>query len=175
MRNTKSLTILQYNVWNDKMRTMIPLLADMHIQNYDIIAIQEPWCSSLAPKILSSPQNGFHLLYRPGSDTKVCFYINDSINPESWEVDYSSPNMCTLKIIMQTKGILESIYIHNIYNPFPLSYSLTDSPFMLHIGWQQLIANVYYILFSNFNLHHLFWNSLLRPTQHAAVDQLLKA
>lgn len=83
MKDTKSLAILQYNVRNDKVITMIPLLADKNIQDYDIIAIQELWCNPFAPTTLSSHQNSFHFLYQPEGDTHVCFYINDAINPKS--------------------------------------------------------------------------------------------
>lgn len=83
MRDTKSLTILQYNVRNNRVSTMIPLLADTRIQNYNIIAIQEPWHNPLAPTTLSSYQSGFYLLYCPEGNTRVCFYINNFIDPES--------------------------------------------------------------------------------------------
>ena len=62
---------------------MISLLADKNIQDYDIIAIQKPWCNPSAPTTLSSHQSGFHLLYCLGEDIRVCFYINNFINPES--------------------------------------------------------------------------------------------
>jgi hypothetical protein len=41
MRNTNALIILQYNVRNEKVRTMISLLVDKNIQDYDVIAIQK--------------------------------------------------------------------------------------------------------------------------------------
>ena len=83
MKDTKFLSILQYNVRNDRVSTMIPLLAEKSIQDYDIIAIQEPWRNPFAPTTLSSHQSGFHLLYHPGGDIRVCFYINNVIDPES--------------------------------------------------------------------------------------------
>ena len=39
MKNT--LSILQYNVRNDRVRIMISLLADVETQSYDIITIQK--------------------------------------------------------------------------------------------------------------------------------------
>jgi hypothetical protein len=42
MRDKTALIILQYNVRNERVRTMILLLADSNIQDYDIIAIQKP-------------------------------------------------------------------------------------------------------------------------------------
>ena len=96
MKDKKSISILQYNVRNDRVSTMIPLLADSNIQDYDIIAIQEPWRNPHAATTLSPHQSGFHLLYRPGGDTRVCFYINDKIDPESWKVEFPTADICTL-------------------------------------------------------------------------------
>jgi hypothetical protein len=59
-----SLKILQYNVWKSKDRVMAPLLADPRIQDFDIIALQEPWtnrykdttyCPRAAPFFLAYP------------------------------------------------------------------------------------------------------------------------
>ena len=41
MRDNNSLFILQYNVRNDRVSTMISLLIDEEIKSYDIIAIQK--------------------------------------------------------------------------------------------------------------------------------------
>ena len=41
MRNNNTLSILQYNVRNDRVSTMISLLADDETKNYDILAIQK--------------------------------------------------------------------------------------------------------------------------------------
>lgn len=41
MKDANTLSILQYNVQNDRVKTMIPLLADPKTQDYDIIAVQE--------------------------------------------------------------------------------------------------------------------------------------
>jgi hypothetical protein len=41
MRNTNVLIILQYNVRNESIRTMISLLADKNFQDYNVIAIQK--------------------------------------------------------------------------------------------------------------------------------------
>ena len=90
---------------------MIPLLADTKTQDYDIIAIQEPWRNPSAPTSLSSHQSGFHLLYCPGGDARVCFYVNDLIDTDSWEVEFTSADMCTLKIKTYTEGVMETIHI----------------------------------------------------------------
>jgi hypothetical protein len=83
MRDTTSLTILQYNVRNERVRTMILLLADSNIQNFDVIAIQESWRNFFVSTTLSFSQSDFHLLYRPDEDTRVCFYVNDKLDTNS--------------------------------------------------------------------------------------------
>jgi hypothetical protein len=46
MKNTNVLIIWQYNVHNEKIRTMISLFVDKNIQYYDVIAIQKSWRNS---------------------------------------------------------------------------------------------------------------------------------
>ena len=41
MKSIDIFTILQYSMQNDRIDIMISLLADLKIQTYDIIAIQE--------------------------------------------------------------------------------------------------------------------------------------
>ena len=153
---------------------MIPLLADKNIQDYHIIAIQEPWRNPSAPTTLNSHQSGFHLLYQPGGDTRVCFYINDAINPESWEVEFPSPNMSTLKITTHINGTSELIHIHNVYNPSPTSYSSVDSLSTFSAIKKQLDVEAHHILLGDFNLHYPFWNDSLKSTHHLAADHLLE-
>ena len=173
MKDTKFINILQYNVRKDRVSTMIPLLADSNTQDYDVIAIQEPWRSTHASTTLSSHQSGFHLLYRPGGDTRVCFYVNEKIDPESWEVEFPTADLCTLKLNVSTDGVTRMLHIHSVYNPSPSSYSSTDSPSTLPAVRQQLAADAQHVLLGDFNLHNPFWDGVTRPTQHAAADQLL--
>ena len=104
----------------------------------------------------------------------MCFYVNDLIDTNSWKVEFTSADMCTLKIKTYTEGVMETIHVHNVYNPSPASYSSTDSPTTLPAARSMLTADAHHILLGDFNLHHPFWNSPSRPTQHAAADQLLE-
>ena len=94
----------------------------------------------------------------------MCFYINDSIDPDSWEGEFPSADMNTLKIETSTEGVAEVIHIQNVYNPSPSSYSSTDSPSTLSTARSMLTQGVHHILLGNFNPHHPFWNGPLRPT-----------
>ena len=121
---------------------MLHLLADPNTQDYDIIAIQELWRNPSIPTTLSSHQSGFHLLFHPNRDTRVCFYINDTIDPDYWEVEYPSADMCTLKIRMKIRNTSNVIHIYNVYNPSPIFYSSIDSPSTLATLKRQLIAEI---------------------------------
>lgn len=175
MKDKTTLSILQYNVRNERVTTMISLLADSRLQDYDIIAIQEPWKNPFGATTLSSHQSGFHLLYKPEGDTRVCFYINESIDPDSWEIEYPSADFCTLKIKIHNGNLNGQIYIHNVYNPSPTSYSSTESLSTLLEIERALSANAdaEHVLLGNFNLHHPYWSGPSQLTQHAAADQLL--
>lgn len=175
MKNTSSLSILQYNVRKERVGIIISLLADPRIQHYDIVAIQESWRNPQMTTTISSHWSGFHLLYRAENDTKVCFYINKKIDPDSWKVEFVSADMCTLKLKICNDGLEEMIHVHNVYNPSPASQSSTNSSSTLPTLSYALDAgmNVKHIVVGDFNLHHPYWSRPLRSSQHAAADQLL--
>jgi hypothetical protein len=175
MRDTIFLIILQYNVRNDRVTTMISLLTDSNTQDYDIIAIQKLWRNLFASTSLSLHQCEFHLLYRLERDTRVCFYINDKIDAENWEMKYSSTNICVLTLTVRVGDVPKTIRIHNVYNSSSISYSFRDSSSTLSNARRSLIdlfAN-HHVLLENSNLHHSFWSESTQLTQHAAVDELL--
>lgn len=173
MSNKATLSILQYNMRNERVTTMIPLLADPKLQDYNVVAIQEPWKNLFGATTLSFHCSGFHLLYKPRGNTQVCLYINERIDPDSWEIEYGSADICTLKIKIQNNNVKSLIYIYNVYNPFPTSYSSTESPSTFLEVEHALNVDAKHILLGDFNLHHPYWSGPSRPTQHAAVNQLL--
>ena len=170
MKNTETLTILQYNVRKSAKGTLIPLLSDKRTQDFDIIAIQEPWKNPTTSLLLNPYQSGFHLLYKPGGDTRVCFYINNKIDPESWEVEYPSKDMSTLKIKVKIGNGTKMIHIHNVYNPSPLSTSSITSPSTLSTVLHQLQDPGEHILLGDFNLHHPYWGGAGVRGQHEASE-----
>jgi hypothetical protein len=80
------------------MRTMISLLIDDNIQNFDVIAIQKLWRNFFVSITLSFNQSDFHLLYRLDENTRICFYVNNKLNTNNWDVEYSTIDICTLKM-----------------------------------------------------------------------------
>jgi hypothetical protein len=176
MKNTNVLIILQYNVRNEKIRTMISLLVNKNIQDYDIIAIQKFWRNSFASILLNSNQNDFHLSYKSKDDIKICFYVNDQINIENWKIEYFTIDLSVLKMIVkEVEKNTKMIRIHNMYNSSFISYTSKDNSFMLSKIMRFIVETLddHHILLKNFNFHHFFWSDSFRSTQHVATDDLL--
>jgi hypothetical protein len=159
------------------MRTMIFLLIDDNFQNFDVIAIQKFWRNLFVSITLSFNQSDFHLFYKFDEDTKICFYVNDKLNTNNWNVEYFTIDICTLKIkINDLNEDLSTIHIHNVYNFSLIFYSSRDSSFTLSKTRKFLVDAFtnHYILLENFNLRHFFWNDSSKSTQHAITNELLK-
>jgi hypothetical protein len=159
MRDTISLIILQYNVRNERVRMMILLLTDNNIQNFDVIAIQKLWWNFFVSTTLSFSQSDFHLLYKSDEDTRVCFYVNDKLNTNNWDVKYLTIDIWTLKLkIKKLDESTNTIRIHNVYNSSSVFYASRDNSSTLSIVLRFLddvIAN-HHVLLRDFNLHHSF-------------------
>jgi hypothetical protein len=176
MKNTNVLIILQYNVRNERVRTMISLFVDKNIQDYDVIAIQKSWRNLFASISLSSNQNDFHLLYKSKDDIRICFYVNDQIDIENWKVEYFTIDFSVLKMIVkEIEKDTKMIRIHNVYNSSLISYTSKDNSFTLSKIMRFIVEafDDHHILLKNFNLHHFFWSDSFRSTQHVATDDLL--
>jgi hypothetical protein len=175
MKNTNALIILQYNVRNERVRTMISLFVDKNIQDYDVIVIQKLWRNFFASISLNNNQNDFYLLYKSKNNIQVCFYVNDQINIENWKNDYSTIDFSVLKMIVkEIEKDTKMIRIHNVYNSSLILYTSKDNSFTLSKIMQFIVETFddHHILLKNFNLHHFFWSDSFRSTQHVATDDL---
>jgi exonuclease III len=172
MSNT-SLRILQYNVNHGKDATLVPLLQDTRVHEFDILAIQEPWRNPFTTTSYNPQDAPFHLAYPPKALSRVCVYINKRIHPNSWMITHHSEDAQTITIRYGPDGNRRTVQVHNIYNPSPSSYSSQDQGTLgiLRNCLQQPADN--HIVVGDFNLHHPLWSGLARPTQHAAADILL--
>jgi hypothetical protein len=136
---------------------MISLLVDKNIQDYDVIAIQKSWWNSFASISLSNNQSDFHLLYKSENDIKICFYVNEQINIESWKIEYSTIDLSVLKIIVkEVEKDTKMIRIRNVYNSSLISYTSKDNSFTLSKIMRFIVEtfNDHHILLKDFNLHH---------------------
>lgn len=87
---------------------------------------------------------------------------------------YPSSDMCSLALRIYAKDESKLVHIHNIYNPFPISYTSTNSPSTIPAAKIAIEAEGEHILLGDFNLHHPYWSGPSRPTSHAAANQLLE-
>jgi hypothetical protein len=159
MKNKIVLIILLYNVQKKKMRTMIFLLIDDNIQNFDVITIQKFWRNFFVSITLNFNQNDFHLIYKFDENTKIRFYVNDKLNMNNWNIEYFTIDICTLKMKMNDIDENSStIHIHNVYNFSLIFYSSRNSSFTFSKTKRFLIDAFtnHHILFEDFNLHHFF-------------------
>ena len=76
MSKDNTLKILQYNVRKSKDGVMAPLLEEQEVQDYDILAIQEPSHNSFNGSTYNPSSSKFLLTHKSGPDVRTCFYVN---------------------------------------------------------------------------------------------------
>src|SRR6187402_3869362 len=159
------LKIFQYNVQKSKDKVMAPLLASGAITSYDILALQEPWHNRHKNATYCPSSSAFFVAY-DNQERRCCFLINKSLDISSWDVDYSGPDACTLRL--QLQDIV--LWIHNFYNQPPGSYSTTNYPSSLALLPDLLAREGEHLVLGDFNLHHPLWSGPRNPAAHAAAD-----
>ena len=147
---------------------MAPLLESRQTQDFDILAIQEPWTNPFQPTTYNPANSQFYLAYPPEAG-RACLYINKRLDLNSWQYTSASPDVSTVSLTL--KGL--TIHIHNLYSQPPGNYRNTTYKTPLTHLPELLQAPGEYIVLGDFNLHHPMWNGPQTVTQHEAADQLL--
>lgn len=157
-RDRDSLRILQYNVMKSREGVMATLLRDPKIQEFDILALQEPWRNPFLSTTHNPISDSFHLCFPSDhreTPARVCFFTNKRIDPNSWVYRDHTRDLGTLEITTGTEDTSTSvkIIIHNVYNP-PLTTPHRENclPHLRtalsgYTGDEQIILG-------DFNLHH---------------------
>lgn len=153
---------------------MVPLLADPAIQNFDVLAIQEPWSNSFVPTSYNPGNSRFYLVHQGEENTRVCFYVNKSIDPETWKVEFPSKDLCTLMIRVQMGRSVKTIYIHNVYNPSPESLSTNEGVSTIPALGEALKAHGEHLVVGDFNLHNPYWGGQRVRRSHAWSRKLIE-
>ncbi|KAJ6439009.1 reverse transcriptase [Purpureocillium lavendulum] len=129
-----------YNVRKSKDTVMATLPRDPRIQEYDIIAIQEPWRNPFSDTTHHPAKDLFHLCYprmEEGESARVCFFISKQLDHSQWHFKETNRYLCTL--ILETKAEGGSkIAIHNVSE-------------------MQNLRQMEQIIIGDFNLHHEHW------------------
>jgi hypothetical protein len=104
--------------------------------------------------------------------------LSKRLHPDTWTVTHHNEDAQTLTI--RIEGLQSTpprtIQIHNIYNPSPGSYTSTSEGTLgtLRKALEAAEPETEHIIIGDFNLHHPYWSSIERLTQHAAADILLE-
>jgi hypothetical protein len=86
-RSGEGIKILQYNVMKSREVVMATLLRDPRIQEYDVLALQEPWRNPLIPTTHNPIAHSFYICFPSDSreaPARVCFFVNKRIDPNRW-------------------------------------------------------------------------------------------
>ena len=139
MTDKTELRILQYNVHKRLDAVQVPFIRDDQVKQFDIVAIQEQGRAVKAAETYNASSNKFHLVNNASINSRACLYINKAIDKNSWRVERSEPDICTIRIETNSEtGIKKAIFIHSVYNPCPLSQSSTEGPSTLPLLQQAL-------------------------------------
>jgi hypothetical protein len=79
----RKLRILQYNVQKSKDIVLASLFQDNKVLEYDILVIQEPWQNLFIATFYYPLKAHFQLTYLDDTTTRLCFYINKRIDPNT--------------------------------------------------------------------------------------------
>jgi hypothetical protein len=153
------LSILQYNVKNNKNEIMISLLTNFQIKKYDILTIQKLWRNVCVSTSYNSFSIDFHFLYEMKKNVRICFYVNIKLNINKWSIDFVSSNMCTLKFNLNDQRIVN---IHNVCNVSSMFYAFNAFLLIIETTQNRFVIDEEHVFLKNFNLHHSLWNDSTR-------------
>ncbi|OHE90236.1 zinc knuckle [Colletotrichum orchidophilum] len=171
----RALEAIDYNVRKSRDVVMATLLRDPRIDNYDILAIQEPWANPYNTTTHHPAKDRFHLCYpsnREDGPARVCFFVNKKLDHSKWQFKEHSKDLCTLTLGLRAAQNTE-IAIHNIYNPQNQENGRTRSLQQLRTA---LEANQHMeqIVVGDFNLHHELWGGSNIRTPDAEAKELIE-
>jgi hypothetical protein len=103
---------------------MAALLQDLRIEEFDILAIQEPWRNPIDSTTYNPRSSCFHIVDKKEENPRVVIYVNKRISINSWDAHFTSSDLCILHLrLSYGTQASRSIYVHNVYNPPPASHT----------------------------------------------------
>jgi hypothetical protein len=154
-----TFAILQYNVRNEKKNTMMSLLIDSRIKEYDLLTIQKSWRYVCVSTFYNSFNIDFHLFYEDTKNVKTCFYVNIRLHVDHWSMNYVSDDVYTIRIKMTNN---KWINVHNVYNVSFSFYTTRNALTIIKIVKDCFNDNEKHISLKNFNLHHFLWSDTIK-------------
>jgi len=163
------LKVLQYNVQKSKDKVIALLLTDKAITLYNILVFQKLWQNPYKNAIYYLSLSVFYIVYN-NQEKQSCFLINKNLDINSWDIDYSGPDIYSLRL--QLPDI--TLWIYNFYNQLPKSYSIINYLFSLILLPELLIRKGKYLVLRDFNLYHPLWSSPRNPATHLVANSIIK-
>jgi hypothetical protein len=160
---------------------MAPLLADHHISEFIVLAVQEPWQNPHMHTTHNPSNSSFHLFYPPSAEASVCFLVNKSLDPSSYSATFLTPKYGHLRLRSPVKGARD-IMIHNVYltrkfSPTSSENQPPDEPLLVdtheifsHVSTALSDASAHHVLLGNFNIYHPIWGGAdVRPDRSSQL------
>lgn len=167
MKGTSTLNITQYNVNRSKDRVQQHFLQLLDPLKHHVVALQEPWHNPTDNTTLKHP--AYHLVFPGDHKSRTCIYISKHLATNTWRKENvpEESNGDITSISLETD--IGKVWVHNIYNPPPLSHSSRD---MNTLRWipEILEKEGYHILVGDFNIHHVSWGGQAVTVQHKIAD-----
>ena len=166
------LKLLQYNVQKSRIGVMIPLIEGN--EQYDIIALQEPWLNPQLQATYCPTSCPYTAVFPRTGRARTCFLVNKAILVSLWTQNPAHLTLDYCRITLQLP--IGPLTIHNIYSPTPLTLYTTE--------WESPIDSMLEIVHSSarehlivgdFNLHHLKWGGDLVEQAHAGAARVVEA
>jgi hypothetical protein len=149
---------------------MISFLIDSIVQQFDVLIIQKFWRNVCVSTSYNSFNIDFHLTYHEKNDVRTCFYVNIKFDVNKWSMNFSSKNVCTLKLQTIDDRIIN---IHNVYSSSSVFYTFRIVLTALKTMKSKLVNEKKHILLNDFNLHHSMWKEIFKSISHDAANQLI--
>jgi len=111
----------------------------------------------------------FYIAYN-NQKRQSCFLINKNLDINSWDIDYSGLDICSLRL--QLLDII--LWIYNFYNQLPRNYSTINYPFFLILLPELLVKKNKHLVLEDFNLYYPLWSSPRNPATHLATNSVVK-
>ncbi len=151
MTTQSTFFILQYYVKNEKNDTMIWLLVNSRIRDYNLLIVQEFWRKVCVSTSYNSFNTDFHLLYQKFENVRICFYFNIKLNVNHWSIDFVSKDVCIFILRIAND---RRINVHNVYSASSSSYDSRNVLSIVKTMKSQLNVDEKHVVLKNFNLHH---------------------
>ncbi len=147
---------------------MAPLLADCHIFEFSVLAVQEPWQNPSIPTTRNPSNSAFHLHCPPSAEASVYYFVNKSLNSSSYTTCFPSAMYGNLRLISFIQS-MRDVMIHNVYrrqnlSPISMETRPPDGPLLLdaHERFSHVSAAISnnsadHVMLGDFNIHHPNW------------------